>query len=187
PNRTDHPVPAGTLWSRIHDQLRAQPGHPGLEDDAGTWTYADIDAWTARAARRLRALGAGPGIPVAVALPRSARRVLCMLAILRSGAAYLPLDPRQPAARLRGILSDAAAPVLIGPAGLCEGLDTRPLAVDTLDMPDPADTDGVRSADAGASAAGPEDPAYIIYTSGSTGTPKGVIVPHAAIVNRLEW
>ncbi|MGA0584071.1 MAG: condensation domain-containing protein, partial [Castellaniella sp.] len=79
PNRTEHPVPAGTLWSRIHDRLRAEPGHVGLEDDAGAWTYAEIDAWTARATRRLRALGAGPGALAAVALPRSARRVLCML------------------------------------------------------------------------------------------------------------
>ncbi|MGB7482868.1 MAG: amino acid adenylation domain-containing protein, partial [Castellaniella sp.] len=118
---------------------------------------------------------------VAVALPRSARRVLCMLAILRSGAAYLPLDPRQPPARLRGILSDARARILIGPADLCAGLETRPLAADTLG--------GAGAADGGApgTPAGPEDPAYVIYTSGSTGAPKGVIVPHAAIVNRLEW
>jgi len=185
PNRTGHPVPDGTLWSRIRDRLRTEPGHVGLEDEAGAWTYADIDAWTARAASRLRALGAGPGALAAVALPRSALRVLCMLAILRSGAAYLPLDPRQPAARLRGILDDARARVLIGPGALCEGLDTRPLAADTLGDPEPADeTDD--AARAGADA-GSEDPAYVIYTSGSTGAPKGVIVPHAAIVNRLEW
>ncbi|WP_323029298.1 amino acid adenylation domain-containing protein [Castellaniella defragrans] len=198
PNRTAHPVPAGTLWSRIHERLRAEPGRVGLEDDAGSWTYADIDAWTARAARRLRALGAGPGVLAAVALPRSARRVLCLLAILRSGAAYLPLDPRQPAARLRGILDDARARVLIGPAALCAGLDTRPLAADALgaaDEPDgpgaadaPADPGPAAGRDTGEGpAAGPEDPAYVIYTSGSTGAPKGVIVPHAAIVNRLEW
>lgn len=190
PNRTDHAVPAGTLWTRIRDRLRAEPGRVGLEDEAGAWTYADIDAWTARAARRLRALGAGPGALAAVALPRSARRVLCMLAILRSGAAYLPLDPRQPAARLRGILGDARARVLIGPAALCEGLDTRPLAADTLGDADtgsgPADLDA-STADEAAAGAGPEDPAYVIYTSGSTGAPKGAIVPHAAIVNRLEW
>ncbi|GAA0772134.1 enterobactin non-ribosomal peptide synthetase EntF [Castellaniella ginsengisoli] len=181
PNRTDHPVPEGTLWSRIHDRLRAEPGRIALEDGTGAWTCARIDAWTARAARRLRGLGAGPGTRVAVALPRSARRVLCMLAILRSGAAYLPLDPRQPAARLRGILSDARARILIGPADLCAGLETRPLAADTLDGAGAAD------GDAPGTPAGPEDPAYVIYTSGSTGVPKGVIVPHAAIVNRLEW
>lgn len=191
PNRTGYPVPAGTLWVRIRDRLRAEPEHIGLEDDAGAWAYADIDTWTARAASRLRALGAGPGALVAVALPRSARRVLCMLAILRSGAAYLPLDPRQPAARLRGILDDARARVLIGPDALCEGLDTRPLAADALDDadedPNPSDPDASATAAEAATDAGPEDPAYVIYTSGSTGAPKGVIVPHAAIVNRLEW
>ena len=189
PNRTSHPVPAGTLWTRIRDRLRAEPGRVGLEDDDGTWTYADIDAWTACAARRLRARGAGPGALVAVALPRSARRVLCMLAILRSGAAYLPLDPRQPAARLRGILADARARILIGPAALCDGVDTRPLAAGTLGEPDEthAPPHLAETAPAAAADAGPEDPAYVIYTSGSTGAPKGVIVPHAAIVNRLEW
>ncbi|MFC4296783.1 amino acid adenylation domain-containing protein [Castellaniella hirudinis] len=180
PNRTAHPVPDGTLWSRIRDRLRAEPGRVGLEDETGAWTYAEIDAWTARAASRLCALGAAPGVLAAVALPRSARRVLCLLAILRSGAAYLPLDPRQPAARLRGILTDAHARILIGPAELCDGLDTRPLAAETLGEGAPPDAPE-------SPPAGPEDPAYVIYTSGSTGAPKGVIVPHAAIVNRLEW
>ncbi|CAM5783557.1 non-ribosomal peptide synthetase [Castellaniella caeni] len=184
PNRSDHPLPPGTLWSRIHARLRAQPRHPGLQDaaaDAHAWTYAEIDAWTANAARHLRALGARPGTRVAVALPRSARRVLCLLAILRSGAAYLPLDPGQPAARLRQILDDAQAGILLGPAALCDGLGTRPLAPDDLERPVAGpETDT-------APAAGPDDPAYVIYTSGSTGAPKGVIVPHAAIVNRLEW
>ncbi len=190
PNRTEHPVPDGTLWSRIQDRLRAAPGHVGLEDETGTWTYAEIDAWTARAAGRLRTLGAGPGGVAAVALPRSARRVLCLLAILRSGAAYLPLDPRQPAARLRGILADARACVLIGSAELCDGLDTRSLSADTLGNQDearPGTAHAVAHELPDTPAAGPEDPAYVIYTSGSTGTPKGVIVSHAAIVNRLEW
>jgi len=184
PNRTDHPLPDGTLWSRILARLRAEPARVGLEDagdGARTWTYADIDAWTAAACRRLRDAGARPGARVAVALPRSAERVLCMLAILRSGAAYLPLDPDQPAARLRRILEDARACVLIGPAPLCEGLATRALSPAGL----AAAMDG--SDDGTAPAAAPEDPAYVIYTSGSTGAPKGVIVPHAAIVNRLEW
>ena len=182
PNRTAHPVPEGTLWSRIQAQLRARPDHVGLEDAEGTWTYADIDAWTAAADRRLRAAGAGPGARVAVALPRSARRVLCLLAILRSGAAYLPLDPRQPPARLRGILEDSQACALVGPAALCEGLAARPLSLAELAAED-AGAPGLPQGPA----AGPEDPAYVIYTSGSTGAPKGVIVPHAAIVNRLEW
>ena len=182
PNRTDHPLPEGTLWSRIQARLRAQPGHLALEDADGAWTHADIDAWTAAASRRLRAAGARPGARVAVALPRSAQRVLCMLAILRSGAAYLPLDPRQPEARLRRILEDSQACALVGPAALCAGLSARALSLAELAGPDAA-TDTGASPDA----AGPEDPAYVIYTSGSTGAPKGVIVPHAAIVNRLEW
>lgn len=186
PNRTEHPVPEGTLWTRIHDRLRAEPARIGLEDAAGPWTYAEIDTWTTRAARRLRAQGAGPGRLVAVALPRSAQRVLCLLAILRSGAAYLPLDPRQPATRLRAILGDAQACALIGPAALCAGLDTRPLAADTLGAAHPADPTAQHATEAHPHAR-PEDPAYAIYTSGSTGAPKGVIVSHAAIVNRLEW
>lgn len=184
PNRSDHPVPEGTLWSRIHANLLQHPGRIGLTDALdGThaWTYADIDTWTDKAAQRLRLAGAQPGTRVAVALPRSAERVLCLLAILRSGAAYLPLDPDQPPARLRQILQDAQACALIGPAALCNGLPTQPLTLSELDCA----TGG--SGQHSVPPAGPEDPAYVIYTSGSTGAPKGVIVPHAAIVNRLEW
>ncbi|MFT0531985.1 amino acid adenylation domain-containing protein [Castellaniella hirudinis] len=187
PNRTDHPLPDGTLWSRIQARLLAQPQHIGLqdaEDGAHPWTYAEIDAWTARAARRLRQQGARVGTRIAVALPRSARRVLCLLAILRSGAAYLPLDPAQPAARLRHILDDAQALALISQLDLCEGLATQALDPDTLDQP-AGDAPAPLAPDPGP--AGPQDPAYLIYTSGSTGAPKGVIVSHAAIVNRLEW
>ncbi|MER1967919.1 amino acid adenylation domain-containing protein [Castellaniella sp. GW247-6E4] len=179
PNRTDHPLPAGTLWSRIQARLRAHAARVALEDADGAWTCADIDAWTQAACARLRAAGARPGERVAVALPRSAQRVLCLLAILRSGAAYLPLDPRQPAARLRRILEDSRACALLGPAALCEGLATQPLSPAELAAGEPDAVDEP--------IAGPEDPAYVIYTSGSTGAPKGVIVPHAAIVNRLEW
>src|SRR5690606_30097532 len=83
----------------------------------------------------------------------------------------------------------ARARILIGPAALCDGVDTRPLAAGTLGEPDEthAPPHLAETAPAAAADAGPEDPAYVIYTSGSTGAPKGVIVPHAAIVNRLEW
>ncbi len=114
---------------------------------------------------------------------RHYRPLACFTQVFAARAAYLPLDPRQPAARLRGILADARACALIGPAALCAGLDTQPLAAETLGNPDEADA----SADTPETPAGPEDPAYVLYTSGSTGAPKGVIVPHAAIVNRLEW
>ncbi|WP_323018630.1 amino acid adenylation domain-containing protein [Castellaniella sp.] len=184
PNRTRHPAPDGTLWSRIHNRLQQSPNHTGLSDardGARAWTYADIDAWTDNAARHLRAAGAQPGARVAVALPRSAERVLCLLAILRSGAAYLPLDSGQPPARLRQILQDAQACALIGPAALCDDLPTQALTLSELSRAAKAPDQNH------APQAGPEDPAYVIYTSGSTGMPKGVIVPHAAIVNRLEW
>ncbi|WP_323011930.1 amino acid adenylation domain-containing protein [Castellaniella sp.] len=187
PNRTDHPLPDGTLWSRIQTCLLAQPDHIGLQDATkGThpWTYAEIDAWTAQAAWQLQQRGARPGTRIAVAMPRSALRVLCLLSILRSGAAYLPLDAAQPPARLRHILDDAQALLLISSLDLCDGLVTQALDPDTLGQmtnfspaaprPDPYP-------------ASPQDPAYLIYTSGSTGAPKGVIVSHAAIVNRLEW
>ncbi len=134
-------------------------------------TYAELDAASNRLARYLIGLGAGPEEIVAVSLPRSADLVIALLAVLKTGAAYLPLDPGYPAERLCALIEDAA-PVAVISEHLPEASG----------LPASAITDADRK-----SALSALHPAYVIYTSGSTGRPKGVCVPHAGIVNRLAW
>lgn len=174
-NDTAHPVPATTLWALIEERLRTSPEQTGLVFQGQALSYADIDEQSARIATQLQSLEVGRGDIVAVALPRSFELVLSLLAILRAGAAYLPLDAQQPRARLAKIITAAQPRVLLGDPAL-------ELPINTV-LPDRFHT----AAAVEGPAAGPDDPAYIIYTSGSTGAPKGVLVNHDAIVNRLLW
>lgn len=136
----------------------AAPTRTALVADGTAWTFHDLDLWSNRLARALP--GAGPGTVVACALPRSARAILALLAVAKTGAAYLPVDPTQPTARTAAILADAQ-PVTT----LDEWPDLAPYDADPLPSP-PA-----------------TGPAYVIYTSGSTGRPKGVVVGNRSLVN----
>ncbi|CAA9435310.1 MAG: Polyketide synthase modules and related proteins, partial [uncultured Pseudonocardia sp.] len=132
----------------------------------------------------LRALGAGPGTRVAVCVPRSAELVVSLLGVLQAGAAYVPLDPGYPAARLALMLDDAERGVVLVAAALRDTLPATDAAVlvveelEELEGPAGGPLEPV---------AGPDDPAYVIYTSGSTGRPKGVVNAHRGVVNRLHW
>src|SRR5690606_1266758 len=135
-------------------------------------------------AHRLREQGAGPGKLVAVCAHRGPELVVGLLGTLISGAAYVPLDPEYPAARLEFMLTDAD-PVAVLTAGtaasVLPGTDHPVLALD-----DPAIWAGAPTT-APEPLAGPDDPVYAIYTSGSTGQPKGVLNGHRGVVNRLWW
>ncbi|MGW4437004.1 amino acid adenylation domain-containing protein [Streptomyces sp. NPDC004596] len=147
-------------------------------------TYAELDAAADRLARHLAGLGAGPGTVVGVLLERSAELPVSLLAVMRSGAAYVPIDPIYPAARIGHMLTDShAALVLTDEAlrGTLSGFPVTPVVVPEV-LAGAADGAGGTApfdrSDPGASA-------YVIYTSGSTGTPKGVQVGHRALVNFL--
>uniref|UniRef100_UPI002115360C AMP-binding protein n=1 Tax=Streptomyces murinus TaxID=33900 RepID=UPI002115360C len=140
-----------------------------------------------RLARLLVEGGAGPERFVAVALPRSAELVVALLAVLKTGAAYVPIDPEYPADRIAYILADADPMCVITglgadgvlPAGSDQVLLDDPATREDLDARASGDlTDAERLASLHADA-----PAYVIYTSGSTGRPKGVVVEHRGIVN----
>jgi amino acid adenylation domain-containing protein len=133
-------------------------------------TYRELDRWSDGLAWRLRALGVGPEVRVALCVERSLEMVAGILGILKAGGAYVPVDPSYPAARRDFMLEDARAVVL---------LTREELA---LSVTAPA---GHAGPPPGAPAA--DNLAYVIYTSGSTGRPKGVMVSHRAIVNRLLW
>ncbi|OSP24612.1 hypothetical protein B7767_43145, partial [Streptomyces sp. 13-12-16] len=132
-------------------------------------------------ARRLRARGAGPERFVAVAVPRSAELVVALLAVLKAGAAYLPVDLDHPADRVAYLLGDSGARTVVTTAGAAARLPGVP-GLRHLVIEDHEDVPDIRPAPAA-----PDHPAYLIHTSGSTGRPKGVVITHRAIVNRLAW
>ncbi|MFF4398372.1 amino acid adenylation domain-containing protein [Streptomyces sp. NPDC001480] len=157
------------------------PGEAGL-------TYRELDERAGRLAQLIAGRGAGPESFVAVALPRGADLIVAVLAVLKAGAAYLPLEPGHPAGRLAHTLADARPVLLLTSA--CAGLPELPEAADVprIDL-DAEETRGALAAlpaTAPAVSLTPEHPAYVIFTSGSTGRPKGVVVPHRNVVRLLD-
>ena len=136
-------------------------------------TYRELDEAANRLAHLLSGCGVGPGGRVALLLERSAQAVVAMLAVLKTGAAYLAIDPALPEARIRFMLDDAAPIAAITTTGLRSRLDGHDLLV--IDVDDPA-VEGWPST--ALPLPDPDDIAYLIYTSGTTGTPKGVAVAH---------
>ncbi|MGW6692139.1 amino acid adenylation domain-containing protein [Rhodococcus sp. NPDC054953] len=154
--------------------------------------YAAVAARANRAARDLIARGVGPGDIVAVAASRTAATVVALRAVLAAGAAYLPIDPTYPAARIEHMLTDAAPALVLVDAGSAALIAALAGAAPLVALPDLEDAAAGRAAGAlgdderirpvtGA------DLAYVVYTSGSTGTPKGVAGTAAALANRLRW
>jgi amino acid adenylation domain-containing protein len=146
-------------------------------------SYGELEARVNRLANRLRAMGAGPGVLVALCLPRSADMVVAVLAVLTAGGAYVPLDPQYPAERLAFMLADSRAAVLITEEPVLAGLPHSTPPVLCLDRE--RASLAAESPLAPGTGVSPGDLAYVIYTSGSTGKPKGVEITHRAVVNFL--
>ncbi|MEU8620491.1 amino acid adenylation domain-containing protein [Streptomyces sp. NPDC048623] len=172
--------PGATAAERFLDQARRTPTAPALDWDGGSWTYAELERRSAGIAALLAARDVGPGDVVGVFVERSPELVAALLGVWRTGAAYLPLDPRHTAARTALALDDAqAACVLVSarsaprlPAGTAAPAVAVEQAASLAPVPD-------RLPDASA-------PAYVLYTSGSTGRPKGVVVGHASLAAFLD-
>ncbi|WP_227104398.1 non-ribosomal peptide synthetase [Chromobacterium rhizoryzae] len=156
----------------------AHPGRVALEQGGERWTYAELDQWSDRAAGALRAAGVEAGAVVGVAGERSPRLLAAFLAALKAGAAYLPLDPTYPAARLSAMTADAAPALMI----VADGLDAGWLGDYAGPVLSLADCEAGDARPLSSAARRAEDLAYVMYTSGSTGRPKGVAVPHRAVV-----
>ncbi|MFG2000817.1 amino acid adenylation domain-containing protein [Spirillospora sp. NPDC048911] len=171
-------IPAETLASAITAQTARTPDATAVIFGDEEISYAELDRRAEKLARRLAARRARPGEYVAVAIPRSADLMVALLGVLKSGAAYVPLDAAYPADRLAFMLADSGARLVVTADGELPGIS----GVEFVVVGDTGDEH-----DAEPRPARPGDPAYLIYTSGSTGRPKGVVVTHRAIVGHLAW
>ncbi|HEX4964088.1 MAG TPA: MupA/Atu3671 family FMN-dependent luciferase-like monooxygenase [Thermoanaerobaculia bacterium] len=163
-NETAAEIPRATPVHRLFAAVTARDSQaPAVLWEGGALSYGDLDRWANRLARRLRSRGVGPEVAVVLDLPRSAELVVAMLAVLKAGGFYVPLDPADPEERRALILEDSGALVRLGGADVIAAAE----AEDVEDAESPVDAGNL---------------AYVIYTSGSTGRPKGVAIPHRAIV-----
>ena len=173
------------LHELISEQAERRREAVAVASGRGQLSYSQLNQQANQLAHFLRERGVGPGQRVGVYIERSLQMVVGLLGILKSGAAYVPMDPAYPAERLGMMLEDAQVPVLLTQAALRHRLRELQAEVVSLD----ADWKRIASysTENPRSGAGPEDLAYIIFTSGSTGRPKGVQVPHRAVVNLLTF
>ncbi|NEB36911.1 non-ribosomal peptide synthetase [Streptomyces sp. SID14515] len=190
-NATEAPVAGATLPALVEEQVARTPGAPAVVFEEETLTYAELNERANRLAHTLIARGAGPERSVALLVPRSPEMIVALLAVFKSGAAYVPVDPDYPRDRVAYLLGDAAPALTIAhsrTAGLVpEGaerllLDDPALIAETAARPATDPTDAERTAPLTAL-----NTAYVIYTSGSTGRPKGVLMPAAGPRNLILW
>ncbi|MET9617094.1 non-ribosomal peptide synthase/polyketide synthase [Kitasatospora indigofera] len=167
-NDTARPHPVEGLPALFEAQVRATPQAPAVVFEDTVLTYRELNRRANRLAHALIARGVGPEQVVALRLPRSAELVVAVLAVLKTGAAYLPVDPDYPAARIAYMLEDARPAVVLGDLA------------DVTPVTEQPEHDPAVPVDA-------RHPAYVIYTSGSTGRPKAVVMPAAGLLNLLEW
>ncbi len=165
----------------VADRAATAPTAPAVHDGAARLTYADLMVAADRLAGQLRALGVGPETPVGICADRSARLVVALLAVLRAGGSCVPLDPAYPIDRLRLMLTDADAPVVLAEARYVDRLTTAGRSVVVLDDVPLAGEEPLTGLPP--QSVRPDQAAYVLYTSGSTGTPRGVVLEHAGLVN----
>ncbi|MDX2391915.1 amino acid adenylation domain-containing protein [Streptomyces sp. DK15] len=190
-NATDAPVSPLSLPELVEAQVARTPGGTAVIFEEQTLTYAELNARANRLAHLLIARGAGPERAVALLVPRSLDMITALLAVFKSGAAYLPVDPDYPRERITYVLEDSTPTLVIAhsrTAGLVpDGIDTlllddASLVAETAAHPDTDPTDADRTAPLTGL-----NTAYVIYTSGSTGRPKGVLMPAAGPRNLILW
>ncbi|MER6115888.1 amino acid adenylation domain-containing protein [Streptomyces sp. NPDC001743] len=178
------PPPVRTAPEAVREQAVRTPDAVAVRDAHTSLTYAELDARADALAHVLRERGAGRENRVAIAAPPSVDTVVAMLAVLRAGAAYLPVDPQYPPARISYMIADARPVLLLTTSDVHAGLPPCDLPWIALDGREARPAHPARPL---GDPPGPADPAYVIYTSGSTGRPKGVVVSHAALAHHMAW
>ncbi|WP_244237973.1 non-ribosomal peptide synthase/polyketide synthase, partial [Corallococcus terminator] len=185
-NDTQVEFPRGSSLHQLFEaQAERTPDAIALQFEGQQLTYGQLDARANQLAHHLRIRGVGPETLVGVCLERSLEMVVALLGVLKSGAAYVPLDPSTPTERLIGMLEDTAAPVLLIQERFRNALPAHAAHVIALDTE--WDAIARQPISRPRALAGEDALAYVIFTSGSTGRPKGAMNAHAGIVNRLRW
>ncbi|MES2639520.1 MAG: amino acid adenylation domain-containing protein [Myxococcota bacterium] len=184
PGETRDPRPLGGVPGLFEAQVDRTPDALAAEQDGRFLTYRVLEQRANQLAHHLRAAGAGPDVPIGIAIAPSLDLLVGVLGILKAGAAYVPLDLALPADRRRIVAEEAGVRIVLvageGPSPLPPGV-ARLIDLDA-DREVIAATPATRIA-----SPDPEDLAYILFTSGSTGRPKGVCMPHRALTNLLDW
>jgi amino acid adenylation domain-containing protein len=178
--------PLQSLCWHIASHAAVAPDRPAVIDSSARLTYAQLEHQSNQLAARLLEMGAGPECCIGLLLERSPRFVVAALAVLKTGAAYLPMDSATPEDRAASILRDAEAPIVLTQRQKAQALAAGPWRVLDFDGPDAA---GIltRAAAPIHIEPAPDSLAYVIYTSGSTGQPKGVEITHTNLSNLIEW
>lgn len=184
-NDTVADYPQDTVHQLFELQVLRNPTLTAVVYEGERLTYGELNAQANQLARQLRSLGVGSEVLVGICVERSLEMVLGILAVLKAGGAYLPLDPNYPSERLAYILEDASPKVLLTQERLLTQLPQCKAKVLSLNQDRSLWAD--QSVENLANLVGPDTLAYVIYTSGSTGRPKGVENTHRGLCNRLSW
>ena len=171
-----------TVVTLMEDQVERFPGRLAVVDGKTELTYREINIWANRLAHRLISLGVGPDVVVGVYAESSIELVVALLAVLKSGGTYVPLDPAYPHERLQAMLEDCTPAILLSQGRVPDDLagERIVLALQGDDCFGYSEINPMMSVDG-------QNLAYILFTSGSTGRPKGVAIPHRALANRVLW
>jgi amino acid adenylation domain-containing protein len=175
---------APCLHQIFEDQVKQTPAATAVTFEGRTLSYADLNRRANQLAHRLIRRGVGPEVLVAICMERSLDLPIALLAVLKAGGAYLPLDPAYPRERLAFILEETHAPVILT-QGMVENLSFE--GVHVIDLDSDAVTLATENTENPRSEVTDENLCYVIYTSGSTGQPKGAMLHHRGVRNRLLW
>jgi amino acid adenylation domain-containing protein len=173
------------LHHLLAEQAKRTPDHIAVTGESESVTFADLDQRANQLAHHLLALGAGLESRVGICLERSVEMIVSLLAVLKTGAAYVALNPTDPAERLAFMLSDAAVSVLLTRSQITKSWSAVPARVVDLETDWPEISNGPSTVPE--SYATTANLAYVLYTSGSSGTPKGTLITHEGLVNYLYW
>jgi amino acid adenylation domain-containing protein/non-ribosomal peptide synthase protein (TIGR01720 family) len=184
-NQTATYFPPVLLHEPFEQQVRQRSEATALIYKDEQMSYGELERRANQLAHHLQRLGVGPEVLVGICLERTPQMVVALLAVLKAGGAYLPLDPAYPPERLSFMLKDAAVRVLLSQRELLTRL--APAVEHCVCLDEEWQQIAIESETRPECAAVPENLAYVIYTSGSTGKPKGVMITHQAICNHMQW